>query len=340
MWCLFQIRMRSIPVIGLSLAVLWAEAGTGAMNAADKHQHVRTPVIISTDIGDDIDDTWALTLALKCPELDIKLILGDYGNATARARLIAKILESDKRTDIPVGVGVNEGAKDGPHHQSKWIEGYELSQYPGTVYRDGVKALIDIVMASKEPVTLICVGPLPNIAEALKREPRIAQKARFVGMHGSVRLGYGRNPKPSAEWNVRANPAACRAALSAPWDITITPLDTCGLIQFKGENYARIRRCPDPVVQTLIANYDVWSAYNTAAGREGADPAVASTTLFDCVAVYLAVTHDLCVMEKLNIRVDDDGFTREDPSARQMNVATAWKDLPGFESWLIQRLCK
>lgn len=316
--------------ICVSLMARCANAGTAMLSP-------RTPVIISTDIGDDIDDTWALTLALKCPELDIKLILGDYGNATARARLIAKILESDKRTDIPVGVGVNEGAKDGPHHQSKWIEGYELSQYPGTVYRDGVKALIDIVMASKEPVTLICVGPLPNIAEALKREPRIAQKARFVGMQGSVRLGYSRGSKPCAEWNVKANPAACRAALSVPWDITITPLDTCGLVQLKGENYARIRDCADPVAKTLIENYRVWAAAN---GGKGLDPDMASTTLFDCVAVYLAVTHDLCVMEKVNIRVDDDGFTREDPSARQMNVATAWKDLPGFESWLVQRLCK
>jgi hypothetical protein len=43
-------------------------------------------------------------------------------------------------------------------------------------------------------------------------------------------------------------------------------------------------------------------------------------------------------METLRLRVDDDGFTREDPSARKMNVATQWKDLPAFEDWLVQRL--
>lgn len=42
-------------------------------------------------------------------------------------------------------------------------------------------------MRSPQPVTLICIGPAPNIAAALKREPRIAQHARFVGMDGSVR---------------------------------------------------------------------------------------------------------------------------------------------------------
>jgi hypothetical protein len=45
-------------------------------------------------------------------------------------------------------------------------------------------------------------------------------------------------------------------------------------------------------------------------------------------------------MEKLGIRVDDQGFTREDPAAKQINVATAWKNLPCFETWLVDRLCK
>lgn len=319
-------RTLKMVCAGVLTAVCW-------VGAAPK------PAIISTDIGDDIDDTWAVSLALKCPELDIKLIVGDYGNAEARARLIAKILETDKRTDVAVGVGVRSGAKDGPHRQSKWIDGYELKNYPGKVYPDGVQALIDIVMASKEPVTLICVGPTPNIAEALKREPRIAEKARFVGMYGSVRLGYGRNPKPCPEWNVKADPAACRAALTAPWDATITPLDTCGLIQLKGEKYARLRASQDVAVQTLLKNYRVWLSHKAKDHRE-TDTETGSTTLFDCVAVYLACTQDLCVMESLGIRVTDDGMTLEDPGAKKVNVATAWKDLPAFETWLVDRLCK
>jgi len=327
-------RFRNVAVVAAGLLVFF-----GAAVPATQAETVRKPAIISTDIGDDIDDTWALSLALKSPELDVKLIVGDYGNAESRARLIAKILETDKRTDIAVGVGVHSGAKDGVHHQSKWIEGYELKQYPGKVYPDGVQALIDIVMASKEPVTLICVGPTPNIAEALKREPRIAEKARFVGMYGSVRLGYGRGSKPCPEWNVKADPASCRAALSAPWDATITPLDTCGLIQLKAEKYARLRASNDLVVKTLLKNYRVWRAYG-AKDHQETDTETASTTLFDCVAVYLAITQDLCVMEPLGIRVADDGLTLEDPAAKKINVATAWKDLPAFETWLVDRLCK
>lgn len=212
-------RWKNLASAAALLLNLLGQALTAAPAAATA---TKIPAILSTDIGDDIDDTWALALALRCPEFDIKLVVGDYGNPLPRARLLAKFLEAAGRTDIPVGVGFATECK-ADFRQAKWVEGYDLDRYPGKVHRDGVQAMIDLVMASKETVTLLCVGPVANIAEALRREPRIAQKARFVGMHGSV-------------------------------------------------------------------------------------------------------------------RVTDDGFTREDPAARQMKVATQWKDLPAFEDWLVQRL--
>ena len=322
--CWKQIAPAAVLALGLLGPALAAPAAT-------------IPVILSSDIGDDIDDTWALALLLRSPEFDVKLVVGDYGNPVPRARLMAKFLEAAGRTDIPVGVGFATECK-ADFRQAKWIEGYELERYPGKVYRDGVQALIDLVMASKGPMTLLCIGPTPNIAEALRREPRIAQKARFVGMHGSVRVGYGKGSKPASEWNVRANPAACRAALSAAWDITITPLDTCGLVQLRGVKYARVRDCTNAVTRALIDNYQVWREWSAAREHKVIGAAKESSTLFDCVAVYLALTQELCVMESLCLRVDDDGFTREDPAARKMSVATQWKDLAAFEDWLVERL--
>jgi inosine-uridine nucleoside N-ribohydrolase len=297
----------------------------------------RIPVILDTDIGDDIDDTWALVFALRCPELDLKLVVGDYGKPLYRARLLAKLLEAAARADVAVGLGVEFEAKQ-KTRQEKWIEDYNLDRYPGKVHRDGVQAIIDTILASKEPVTLICIGPVPNIAEALRREPRIAERARFVGMHGSVRVGYGGAPQPSAEWNVRAHPAACRAALTAPWDVTLTPLDTCGLVQLKGAKYVAVRDCGDPLVRTLMDNYRVWCDWNAAHGEGGHNPTVASSILYDPVAVYLAFARDFCVVERVGLRVDDDGHTREDANAKSMNAAVAWKNLPAFEDFLVQRL--
>ena len=125
----------------------------------------KIPVIYDSDLGDDIDDTWALVMLLQSPELDVKLVLADYQNATYRAKLMAKLLTVAGRTDIPVGIGIHKADKTG--RQSAWLGDYKLDQYKGTVHQDGVKALIDTIHGSPDPVTLICVGPVPNIKAAL-----------------------------------------------------------------------------------------------------------------------------------------------------------------------------
>lgn len=287
----------------------------------------RIPVILDTDIGDDIDDTWALALVLKCPELDLKLVVGDYYRAIYRAKLIAKILQTAGRTDVPVGIGLKpeDTAVGG---QAKWVQDYNLKAYPGKVHQDGVQAIIDAIMTSPTPITLISIGPAPNVAEALRRQPQIAAKCRFVGMYGSVRRGYDGNPKPAPEWNVKADPKACQQVFTAPWEITITPLDTCGLVRLRANKYNAIKNSNDPVAKLIVENYNIW-----AKGQPNE-----SSTLFDTVAVYLAFATDLTNIEKLNIRVADDGMTLIDPQAKTMNVATSWKDLPAFEDLLVKRL--
>jgi inosine-uridine nucleoside N-ribohydrolase len=292
------------------------------------------PVIFDTDIGDDIDDTWALGFLLRSPELELKLAVGDNGKSMYRARLLAKFLQQTGRTNVPVGIGMEVERKTN-EWQGKWIEGYELSAYPGKVHENGVQAIIDTIMRSSQPVTLICVGPVPNIAAALKREPRIAQRARFAGMHGSIHFRYN-SDKPVAEYNVKEAPQACQAAFTAPWDIVITPLDTCEKVSLSGDRYQRMLTSKDPIATNIIANYRLW-ADARAQGSPDAVP-TRSTTLFDTVAVYLAFSQELCGMQDLRIRVTDDGFTIEDPQAKRMHVAMSWKNLEGFEDLLVKRL--
>lgn len=291
----------------------------------------KIPVILDTDIGDDIDDTWALGLLLKSPELDVKLVVGDYGKPLYRTKLIAKFLETVGRTDIPIGIGIDTSVH-GSGPQADWVKDYNINNYKGKIYPDGVQAIIDTIMNSPEKITLICIGPLPNIAAALEREPRIAEKARFVGMHGSVRKGYGGSKDISAEWNVKADVKACQKVFSAPWEMLITPLDTCGLVNLSGERYRRVRDSQDPICKAIIENYRIWSSKDPKAAEER------SSTLFDTVAVYLAIRTDLVKVETLGIRIDDKGFTLIDENAKKVNCATEWNTLDGFRDFLINRL--
>jgi inosine-uridine nucleoside N-ribohydrolase len=289
------------------------------------------PVILDTDIGGDIDDTWALVMLLKSPELDLKLVTTCTGDTTYRAKVTAKILEMSGRSDVGVGIGPATDAKGYP--QGEWVKGYELDKYPGKVYTDGCKAMIEVIMKSPEPITIIAIGPFTTIAEALKREPRIAKKSRIVAMAGNIRKPFGDATVAIPEYNVKIDVPASRAVFDAPWDITITPLDTCGFVKLMGENYKAMKKSQDPLAKIIMENYRVWcDAHKRDWFGHG------SSVLFDTVAVYLVFTEKFLVMEDLKLIVEDDGLTAINPNGRVVRCANEWTDLEAFNKFLVDRL--
>src|SRR4051812_42204382 len=71
------------------------------------------PVILDTDTGTDIDDTFAIALLIRNPAFDVKLITTTDGQQDYRAKLIAKELMIAGRTDIPIGIGAGPTAGEG-----------------------------------------------------------------------------------------------------------------------------------------------------------------------------------------------------------------------------------
>jgi len=314
------------------LVALLAIPLCGWSAAASRFSAPRIPVILDTDIGDDIDDTWALVMLLKSPEFDLKLVTTTHGKAVYRARLIARLLEVAGRTDITIGLGA--GGHDGSGRQQPWVEGFDLKTYPGIIYEDGVQALVDAVMKAPQPVTIISIGPSTTVAAALERQPDIASRATFVGMQGAVRKGYNGGPV-GPEYNVKENVAAAQKALLAPWIKTvITPLDTCGLVRLKGARFEALKKSSDKLIVALLENYRIW------AQKASVEELTESSVLFDTVAVYLALPGPKphLEMEVLAINVTFEGMTVVDPAGAKMTVATAWKDLDAYEDFLVKRL--
>ena len=306
------------------------------LNAADDTRRAVTPVILDTDIGDDIDDTWALMMLLRCVDLDLKLALTGFGNTVYRSRVLARNLELTGNGHIPVGIGLEP--EDKPGNQSAWLGDYQLDDYPGEVYEDGIAKLIDVVMNSPVPVTLLCIGPVTNIAEALRREPAIAGNARFIGMQGSIYRGYDGQDKPSIEWNVKMDPPALQEVFAAPWECSVTPLDTCGIFKLQGDDYQQIYQSEDPWLRSLVKNYRLWIPKATWLDPRP-DIETSSSTLFDTVAVYMALSEDLLQMETLPLLVTDEGYTVIDEEKGNMvRCATGWKDLEGFSKLMVDIL--
>jgi inosine-uridine nucleoside N-ribohydrolase len=299
----------------------------------------KIPVILDTDIGGDIDDTWALAMMLNSPELDVKMVITEVGDTLYRAKIAAKILELAGRTDIPVAVGIctSHLIKDETKPQQAWVEGYDIGNYPGIIHHDGVSALIDTIMKSEDQITIIAIGPVTNLAEALKRQPEIALKAKFVGMQGNIRSFFADLDRIVPEYNVKCDIPSSRTVFEAPWDITITPLDTCGRIVLKDEKYARVLRSENTLAKAVMENYRLWVLYH-GSKMDSRKYEKESSTLFDTVAVYLAFSDEFLQMEQLGIRITDDGTTLIDESAKRMNCAMEWKDRGAFEDFLVRRV--
>lgn len=325
-------RSVSLHVGALGMAVLvWTSSPGDARGAPDPAAPI--PVVLDTDIGSDIDDTWALAHVLRSPELELRMVLCGTGDTSYRCRVAAKLLEVAGRSDVPVGLGpTGPGSHE---YQRPWVEDYALADYPGKVHRDGVAAFIELVRASETPITLIAIGPLTDIAEALRRDPGLAPKIHFIGMHGSIDRGYG--PEPAAEANVLGNVEAFRTVLAADWrSFEIAPLDTAGRVTVGGERYRRLMDADDPLLDALFENYRIWAERVTWDDVDYFEER--SSTLFDVVAVYMAYSHDGLELETVPIAVTDDGFTLRDEAGKPARAAVRWTDLDGFRAHLTDRL--
>lgn len=295
----------------------------------------KIPVIFDTDIGSDIDDTWALLYLLRCPELDPLMVATDAGQGQYRASLAAKFLQACDRTDVPIAIG--NGGANPKGNQAGWLGDHDLATYPGEVFPDAVDAIIEAVHGSPDPVTLVCIGGVPNIAAALAKDPSICDNARFVGMHGAIRVGYDGKPPAVAEANVRRDPEALRKTFAATWQCSITPLDTCGDIVLRGDRYARWMAATDRGNTALMNNYRDW-LQRVPWLKVKPDPEKQSSTLFDVVAVYMAFSEAWLEMETLPIAVTDDGMTVVKDESPQVRCAMRWKDQDAFMDHLVYRL--
>lgn len=297
----------------------------------------KIPVIIDTDIGDDIDDTWALVFALLSESLDIKLVTTVLGDPIYRANLIAKLNESCGKGHIDIGL-CRHGERPTIEYQGKWVEDYALSQYPGRIYDDGVDRMIEIVKQSDETVTVLALGPCTNLAEAVKRYPEFAEKVRVVGVFGSINVGYF-GSEPCAEYNVVSDVEAAKIFLSSYKDIIITPIDTCFDAVLDGERYACLlnSRKKNGVLDALLTNFEIWGNTHPHWKDKKFDH---TSELCDTVAVYMILTNKGLVNEKLKLIVDDSGKTLVDESGSIVEAALKWDDLDYFLDYLTDAYCR
>ena len=143
-------------------------------------------IILDTDIGDDIDDAYALALLASHPGVQLLGITTAFGQTRERAELAAKLLQVIGRKDVPVHAGRRGEAAI--RDQYAWARGFRSSAIKK---EDAVTFLKQQFDRAPGEITLIAIGPLTNIGDLLSRHPEVKSKIRrLVIMGGAIYVGF------------------------------------------------------------------------------------------------------------------------------------------------------
>ncbi|HEX2662824.1 MAG TPA: nucleoside hydrolase [Candidatus Acidoferrum sp.] len=269
--------------------------GSAMLQPASKEK-----VIIDTDIGDDIDDAFAVALALRSPELQILGITTTFGDTEMRAKLLDRLLGEVGRADIPVAAG----PPTQPKTAFTQLEYAESGNFAKPSHPDAVTFLLDQIRRNPGKITLVAIGPLVNVGTAIEKDPDTFRKLkRVVLMGGSIYRGYGdigavppRGPEP--EWNIKNDIPSAEKLFAAGVPLFVMPLDSTQLrMDAANRNFLFARGTPITAALSLL--YHEW-------GKE-------TPTLFDPMTIAYIVDSSLCPVRPMHLRVDEKGFTRPDP---------------------------
>lgn len=189
----------------------------------------KRPIIIDTDPG--IDDAVALAIALYSEKLDVRLITTIAGNVGLdKVTLNALKLLKFFKKEIPVAMGadrplIKEPIDASNVHGSTGMDGYDFEEPTKELLlkENAVNAMYRVIMESEQPITLVPIGPLTNIALLLKVYPEVKEKiAEIVLMGGSTGRG---NAGVMAEFNIYADPEAAKIVFQNSLPVVMAGLD-------------------------------------------------------------------------------------------------------------------
>src|SRR5947209_8605605 len=213
---------------------------------------------IILDTHPAIVDALALFLALASPEIQLEAITTVSGNVNVSLTTYnaLTLLELAGRTDIPVARGSSQPLLRQPVyaafvHGSNGLGAVTLpAPRIQPVAAHAVDVIIEKILAAPGEISLVPIGPLTNIALALRREPRIAQHVREVVIMGGALLVPG-NTTPSAEFNIYVDPHAAHIVLHAGWPIRLVSLDTTMQAELRREQVEMLASSESPVTVAI-----------------------------------------------------------------------------------------
>ncbi len=266
-----------------------------------------TRIIIDTDPG--VDDALTFLLALASPEIQLEALTTVQGNVNVEkaTRNALSVLEFAKAGDIPVSQGCSHPLVKSPHNSGEDVHGFSgmgKTSLPESISKPvqahAVDYLIERFLTEPKQISLFTIGPLTNLALAIRKEPRLADAIKeLVIMGGAIRSGG--NITPLAEFNIQEDPHAAHVVFHSGIPITLIPLDATYKCLLTSEDVDRLNRTDSPVarfVRDATANYMAF--YMKYEGFKGC-------ALHDPLTLATIIAPELLTLEEHYVSVDISG---------------------------------
>jgi purine nucleosidase/pyrimidine-specific ribonucleoside hydrolase len=279
-------------------------------------------VIIDTDPG--VDDALALALALKSEELHVEAVITAAGNvsleqATENAALLLELLDPSPRPLLAMG---SERPLEQGFMRSQSVHGIDglgglhhfknpdgSPRYPEAVVPthipDATELLFDLLKRYPEEVVLITLGPLTNLAHALRKDKRRVQHlGEVVIMGGAIRVPG--NISPAAEFNIFADPPAAHQVFQSGLPMTLVPLDVTEKVCLKAEEIQELARDMDEPLGRFVRDITEQSIEHMREER-----GISGIYLHDPLAVAVAIDPMMVHTSPLHVAVETNrGITQ------------------------------
>lgn len=317
--------MRAAAVCCLA-ALLLVACGTSSLEAP---LDGKKPVVVDGDFGPD--DMMALLYLLQQPELSVRAVtvtgtgLSHCPDGAANAMAV---LDHVGHGDIPVACGDDTPLEGDNAFPEDWRQGSDalatqLGLVPADdeeVRTDATRLLADAVKLSPEPVQLLALGPLTNVAQALALEPDMAgQIDELVIMGGAVDVHGSVEPDYMAEWNIWVDPRAAREVLDAGVRIKLVPLDATNDVPATWFFYEALQEQKATPAAELVDGFFTANLYNLEGGAYFFWDPLAAVALVDPGVVTIE-TRRLSVVEAPGVQ---HGALVESPHGAEVQLATS-----------------
>lgn len=265
-----------------------------------------TKIIIDTDPG--VDDALTFLLALASPEIQLEALTSVHGNIGIEntTRNALAVLELAKASHIPVARGcelpiISRVYQSGKNvHGIKGVGNAELPEPKSkAVNPHALDFLIEKVNTEPNQISVFPIGPLTNIALAIRKEPSFAKNIKeLVIMGGAIK--HGGNATPLAEFNIFADPHAAHVVFHSGIPIKLIPLDVTQQCLLTSADIKKISKINSPIA-TFIK--DATSVYLDFYKQEGID----GCALHDPLTLATIIAPELLTFEEYYVDVDMSG---------------------------------